>query len=102
MAGLGLALLVVPAPAPAYVVEAITAISAAEGEDRTRLEDAIQAAIDEWPPTRSRSPPPWWRCSTPGSSATGSSSSSFSRTGKGNGWSRPSSRSDLQERGTGR
>jgi hypothetical protein len=45
--GLGLALLVVPAPAPAYVVEAITAISAAEGEDRTRLDDAIQAAIDD-------------------------------------------------------
>jgi hypothetical protein len=47
MTGLGLAVLVVAAPAPAYVVEAVTAISAAEGEDRTRLEDAIQAAIDE-------------------------------------------------------
>jgi hypothetical protein len=47
MVGLGLALLVVPTPAPAYVVEAITAISAAEGEDRTRLDDAIQAAIDD-------------------------------------------------------
>ena len=47
MVGVGLALLVVPVPAPAYVVEAITAISAAEGEDRTRLDDAIQAAIDD-------------------------------------------------------
>lgn len=47
MVGLGLATLVVAAPAPAYVVEAITAISAAEGEDRTRLEDAIQAAMDD-------------------------------------------------------
>lgn len=47
MVGLGLGLLVVAAPAPAYVVEAVTAIPAAEGEDRTRLEDAIQAAIDD-------------------------------------------------------
>ena len=47
MVGLGLATLVVAAPAPAYVVEAITAIPAAEGEDRTRLDDAIQAAIDD-------------------------------------------------------
>ncbi len=45
--GLGLALLVVPAPAPAYVVEAITTISAVEGQDRTRLDAAIQAAIDD-------------------------------------------------------
>ncbi|HTG12902.1 MAG TPA: hypothetical protein VK746_19060 [Candidatus Eisenbacteria bacterium] len=45
--GLGLALLVVPAPAPAYVVEAITAIPAAKGDDRRRLEDAIQAAMDD-------------------------------------------------------
>jgi hypothetical protein len=47
MAGLGLAVLVVAAPAPAFVVEAVTAISAAHGEDRSRLEDAIQAALDE-------------------------------------------------------
>jgi hypothetical protein len=47
MVGLGLATLVVAAPAPAYVVEAVTAISAAEGEDRTRLDGAIQAAIDD-------------------------------------------------------
>jgi hypothetical protein len=47
MVGLGLATLVVAAPAPAYVVEAVTAIPAAEGEDRTRLDDAIQAAIDD-------------------------------------------------------
>jgi len=47
MAGLGLAVLVVAAPAPAYVVEAITAISAEEGDDRTRLENAIQAAMDD-------------------------------------------------------
>lgn len=47
MAGLGLAPLVDAAPAPAYVVEAVTTISAAHGEDRSRLEDAIQAAIDE-------------------------------------------------------
>jgi len=47
MAGLGLVLLVVPTPAPAYVVEAVTSISAAEGDDRKRLEDAIQAAIDD-------------------------------------------------------
>ena len=44
--GLGLALLAVAAPAPAYVVEAVTTISAAEGEDLTRLDGAIQAAID--------------------------------------------------------
>jgi hypothetical protein len=47
MAGLGLSALAVPAPAPAYVVEAITAIPAAEGDDRKRLEDAIQAAMDD-------------------------------------------------------
>jgi RNA polymerase sigma factor (sigma-70 family) len=47
MAGLGLAVLVVAAPAPAYVVEAVTAISADEGDDRTRLENAIQAAMDD-------------------------------------------------------
>jgi len=47
MAGLALSVLVVPAPAPAYVVEAITAIPAAEGDDRKRLEDAIQAAMDD-------------------------------------------------------
>ena len=47
MAGLGLAVLVVAAPAPAYVVEAITAIPADEGDDRTRLENAIQAAVDD-------------------------------------------------------
>jgi hypothetical protein len=45
--GLGLALLAVAAPAPAYVVEAVTTISAAEGEDRTRLDGAIQAAVDD-------------------------------------------------------
>ena len=44
--GLGLALLAVAVPAPAYVVEAITAISAVEGEDRARLDAAIQAAVD--------------------------------------------------------
>jgi hypothetical protein len=47
VAGVGLALLAVAAPAPAYVVEAVTTISAAEGEDRTRLDGAIQAAIDD-------------------------------------------------------
>ena len=47
MVGFGLVTLVVAAPAPAYVVEAVTAISAAEGEDRTRLDGAIQAAIDD-------------------------------------------------------
>ena len=47
MVGVGLALLAVAAPAPAYVVEAVTTISAAEGEDRTRLDGAIQAAIDD-------------------------------------------------------
>ena len=47
MVGLGLATLVVATPAPAYVVEAVTTIPAAEGEDRTRLDDAIQAAIDD-------------------------------------------------------
>jgi hypothetical protein len=47
VAGVGLALLTVAAPAPAYVVEAVTTISAAEGEDRTRLDGAIQAAIDD-------------------------------------------------------
>jgi hypothetical protein len=45
--GLGLALLAVAVPAPAYVVEAITAISAVEGEDRARLDAAIQAAVDD-------------------------------------------------------
>ena len=47
MVGVGLALLAVTAPAPACVVEAVTTISAAEGEDRTRLDGAIQAAIDD-------------------------------------------------------
>ncbi|PYO57665.1 MAG: hypothetical protein DMD83_08045 [Candidatus Rokuibacteriota bacterium] len=47
MVGVGLALLAVAVPAPAYVVEAITAISAAAGEDRTGLYNAIQAAIDD-------------------------------------------------------
>jgi len=47
MVGLGLALLAVAAPAPGYVVEAITTISAEEGEDRTRLDGAIQAAVDD-------------------------------------------------------
>ena len=47
MVGVGLALLAVAAPAPAYVVEAVTTISAAEGEDRTRLDGAIQAAIED-------------------------------------------------------
>ena len=47
MVGVGLALLAVAAPAPAYVVEAVTTISAAEGEDPTRLDGAIQAAIDD-------------------------------------------------------
>jgi hypothetical protein len=47
MAGLALSVLVVPAPAPAYMVEAVTAIPAAEGDDRRRLEDAIQAAMDD-------------------------------------------------------
>jgi hypothetical protein len=47
MVGVGLALLAVAAPAPAYVVEAVATISAAEGEDRTRLDGAIQAAIED-------------------------------------------------------
>jgi hypothetical protein len=47
MAGLGLTVLVVADPAPAYVVEAVTAISADEGDDRARLERAIQAAMDD-------------------------------------------------------
>jgi len=47
MTGVGLALLVVAVPAPAYVVQAITVISAAAGEDRTGLHDAIQAAVDD-------------------------------------------------------
>jgi hypothetical protein len=46
MAGSGLAVLVVATPAPAYVVEAITAIWADEGNDRTGLENVIQAAMD--------------------------------------------------------
>jgi hypothetical protein len=47
MAGLGLALLAAAVPAPAYMVEAVTSIGDAEGEDRTRLDVAIQAAIDD-------------------------------------------------------
>ena len=47
MAGLSLAVAVVAAPASAYVVEAVTAISALEGDDRARLENAIQAAMDD-------------------------------------------------------
>lgn len=47
MTGLGLAVLVVAEPAPAYVVEAVTAISADEGDDRARLERAVQAAMDD-------------------------------------------------------
>ena len=49
MVGVGLALLAVAAPAPAYVVEAVTTISAAEGEDRTRLDGAIQGIIGRRP-----------------------------------------------------
>ena len=45
--GVGLALLAVAVPAPAYVVEAITTISAEEGEDRARLARAIQAAVED-------------------------------------------------------
>jgi len=47
VAGRGPAVLMVAAPAPAHVVEAVTAISADEGDDRTRLENAIQAAMDD-------------------------------------------------------
>jgi len=47
MVGVGLGILTVAAPAPAYLVEAVTTIAAAEGEDPTRLDGAIQAAIDD-------------------------------------------------------
>lgn len=47
MGGLSLAVLVVAARAPAYVLEAVTAIPPDEGDDRIRLENAIQAAMDD-------------------------------------------------------
>ena len=47
MRGLSLAVLVVAARAPAYVLEAVTAIPPDEGDDRIRLENAIQAAMDD-------------------------------------------------------
>jgi hypothetical protein len=47
MAGPSLAVMVVATPAPAYVVDAVTAISGDEGADRTRLERAIQDAMDD-------------------------------------------------------
>jgi hypothetical protein len=46
MVGVGLGILAVAAPAPAYLVEAVTTIAAA-GEDPTRLNGAIRAAIDD-------------------------------------------------------
>jgi len=46
-AGLGIALLAVAVPAPAYVVEAVTAIPAEDGDDETRLDGSIQAALDD-------------------------------------------------------
>ena len=46
-AGLGLALLAVAVPAPAYVVTAVTTIPAEEGDDGTRLDASIQAALED-------------------------------------------------------
>jgi hypothetical protein len=44
---LGLALLTTASPAAAYVIEALTSIPVAEGADKTTLEKAIQAAVDD-------------------------------------------------------
>jgi hypothetical protein len=44
---LGLALLTTASPAGAYVIEALTSISADEGTDKATLEKAIRAAIDD-------------------------------------------------------
>ena len=44
---LGLALLTTPSPAAAYIIEALTSISAAESTDKATLVKAIQAAVDD-------------------------------------------------------
>ncbi len=44
---LGLALLGTAGPAGAYVIEALTSISAAEAADKATLEKAIRAAVDD-------------------------------------------------------
>lgn len=44
---LGLTVIALTSPAAAYVVEAVTSIPAAEAEDKTKLHDAIQAAIHD-------------------------------------------------------
>src|SRR5437867_13456602 len=46
-ATLGLALLTTASPAAAYVIEALTSISATEGADKATLEKAIRAAVDD-------------------------------------------------------
>jgi hypothetical protein len=44
---LGLALLATASPAAAYVIEALTSISASEAADKPTLEKAIQAAVND-------------------------------------------------------
>jgi len=44
---LGLALLTTASPAAAYIIEALTSISAAAAADKTTLEAAIRAAVDD-------------------------------------------------------
>jgi len=44
---LGLAVLGTARPAAAYVIEALTSISATEGADKATLEKAIRAAVDD-------------------------------------------------------
>ena len=44
---LGLTLLLTAAPAKAYVVEALTSISAGQAADKTTLEKAIQVAVND-------------------------------------------------------
>ena len=44
---LGLAPLATASPARAYVIEALTSISATEGADKATLEKAIRAAVDD-------------------------------------------------------
>ena len=47
LAAIGLVLLSTAGPARAYVIEALTSIPSAQGRDKTTLERAIRAAVDD-------------------------------------------------------
>jgi len=47
MAVLGFALTTLTSPASAYVVESVTSIAVADAEDATRLDNALQSALDD-------------------------------------------------------